>query len=509
MHDQDDGGFRIDLRRNVRFSARRWLADTNATDSAIQFDEVPLGVGVGTHYAEIYLGLPPQKASVIIDTGSHMTALPCSSCIECGDHTDPPYEVRKSTTANYLTCAEYTGRCAECDANQCRVEQRYAEGSMWSALMVSEVCWIGPLQDDLSNAAYLVQKYGVRFPIGCQTKETGLFITQKENGIMGMSQDPNTIVPFLVQAGVLQRKLFSICFADAGGTMVLGGVDPRLHLAPPMYTPLQTTSGWFTVEVLDILIGNTSLGLAPSYYNTGRGVIVDSGSTDTYFPASVQSTFAALYLKLAGRVYHEDESIKLTPAAQRLLPNIQIVLRGNATGSSVVLTIPPTQYLTASPDDGTVTNNIHFTEHSGGVLGASTMMNFDVIFDMEAQAVGFAPSHCGLGPSVGDTHPAISRGQWTDKTFWDSYGSIVSVALACSLFGVTIFLLRFVYRQCRQRQWTELALADDGTPRHAVSPIGVHDEEAGDVPLRTPASPQRKLSRSPELHRIQELDDDE
>ena len=30
-----------------------------------------------THYAELHFGIPPQKASVIVDTGSHLTAMPC------------------------------------------------------------------------------------------------------------------------------------------------------------------------------------------------------------------------------------------------------------------------------------------------------------------------------------------------------------------------------------------------------------------------------------------------
>jgi hypothetical protein len=35
--------------------------------------------GRRTHYAEIYMGIPAQRASVIVDTGSHLTALPCST----------------------------------------------------------------------------------------------------------------------------------------------------------------------------------------------------------------------------------------------------------------------------------------------------------------------------------------------------------------------------------------------------------------------------------------------
>lgn len=41
---------------------------------------VPLHAGYGTHYAYLYVGTPAQRVSVIIDTGSHWTAFPCTGC---------------------------------------------------------------------------------------------------------------------------------------------------------------------------------------------------------------------------------------------------------------------------------------------------------------------------------------------------------------------------------------------------------------------------------------------
>lgn len=41
---------------------------------------VPLHAGYGTHFAYLYVGTPAQRVSVIIDTGSHWTAFPCTGC---------------------------------------------------------------------------------------------------------------------------------------------------------------------------------------------------------------------------------------------------------------------------------------------------------------------------------------------------------------------------------------------------------------------------------------------
>jgi hypothetical protein len=45
----------------------------------------PLFEGMGTHYSFIWVGTPPQRVSVIMDTGSHHTAFPCTGC-KCGKH---------------------------------------------------------------------------------------------------------------------------------------------------------------------------------------------------------------------------------------------------------------------------------------------------------------------------------------------------------------------------------------------------------------------------------------
>ena len=53
-----------------RLSAGDKPADTSEEDT-------PLYQGIGTHYANIFVGTPPQRVSVIVDTGSHHTAFPC------------------------------------------------------------------------------------------------------------------------------------------------------------------------------------------------------------------------------------------------------------------------------------------------------------------------------------------------------------------------------------------------------------------------------------------------
>ena len=67
-------------------------------------DEAPLFIGTGTHYVNFFVGTPPQRVSVIVDTGSHYTAFPCNGCGGCGTHTDTYYDQKKSSTSEELKC---------------------------------------------------------------------------------------------------------------------------------------------------------------------------------------------------------------------------------------------------------------------------------------------------------------------------------------------------------------------------------------------------------------------
>ena len=46
----------------------------------------PLYPGYGTHFSYVWVGTPGQRQSVIIDTGSHYTAFPCTGCSQVAKH---------------------------------------------------------------------------------------------------------------------------------------------------------------------------------------------------------------------------------------------------------------------------------------------------------------------------------------------------------------------------------------------------------------------------------------
>lgn len=102
-------GFTLQLHRGAAPVRRR-------RTQVVPGEVVPLKPGLGTHFAWVYAGTPPQRASVITDTGSSLMAFPCSGCDGCGHHTDEPFQTRNSSTLAHVTCAAAPSifHCREC-----------------------------------------------------------------------------------------------------------------------------------------------------------------------------------------------------------------------------------------------------------------------------------------------------------------------------------------------------------------------------------------------------------
>jgi hypothetical protein len=64
-------------------------------------------ISMGYYFLDIYVGTPPQKSSLILDTASGVTALPCEPCTQCGStHLNPRFKVNQSSTSKLLTCVQ-------------------------------------------------------------------------------------------------------------------------------------------------------------------------------------------------------------------------------------------------------------------------------------------------------------------------------------------------------------------------------------------------------------------
>jgi hypothetical protein len=407
-----------------------------------QYQAVPLAQGYGTHYTHLWVGSPKaQRQSVIVDTGSHYTAFPCKGCDNCGEehHTDPYYDPGMSVTFTPLSCSS-CALGATCKDFRCAFTQSYTEGSSWEAYQVQDVLHLGG-NDILASVDPSSQSYAIPFMFGCQTSENGLFVTQLADGIMGMSAHDMTITKQLYDQKKIQRKLFSLCFRRelatsrrgvTAGFMTVGGLDTKMDRSPMIFAKNTATSGWFTVYVKNIFIrvgGGQSatsklegdqhvlkIPLSLNAINSGKGVIVDSGTTDTYLHKRISKSFVSVWKQVTKKEYTHS-GIILSDAQLRRLPTILVQCRafdyrpdpslgspmdvigfaGSLDPSSpndLLIAIPAINYMEYSPTTNLYTSRLYFTETQGGVLGANAMQGHNVVFDWENGRVGFAESSC-------------------------------------------------------------------------------------------------------------------
>jgi hypothetical protein len=276
--------------------------------------------------------------------------------------------------------------------------------------------------------------------IGCQTEVTGLFKTQLADGIMGMCDGKQAFWHQMFRAHKIRQKIFSLCYTrpphalregSEAGAITLGGTDKRLHDKSPMvYTTIVGTSselgedegisGYYDVHVREMYLregkGGDSAESSDSNaviiklngaaaINDEGGVIVDSGTTDTYFSQIIKTQLRANWQKLAGLDWSHDK-MTLTQNEVAKLPTLLMQFAGdeemnravadthgngepnNIPGLAgdldknypydVIIAVPASHYMEAL-SDGTVMNRVYDTETDGSVLGANTMVGHDVM----------------------------------------------------------------------------------------------------------------------------------
>ncbi|KAL8474301.1 hypothetical protein ACS0TY_030943 [Phlomoides rotata] len=218
------------------------------------------------YYGEIGIGTPPQKFTVVFDTGSSNLWVPSAKCyfsVACLFHS----KYKSSRSSTY----KKNGKSAAI---------HYGTGSI-----------SGFFSQDHIELGDLVVK-GQDFIEA--TKEPGIiFVAAKFDGILGLGFQEisvGNVVPVwynMVNQGLVKEPVFSFWLnrkgdEQDGGELVFGGVDPNHFKGEHTYVPV-TQKGYWQFDMGEVLIGGETTG----YCSEGCSAIADSGTSLLAGPTTV------------------------------------------------------------------------------------------------------------------------------------------------------------------------------------------------------------------------------
>ncbi|GKV15970.1 hypothetical protein SLEP1_g26690 [Rubroshorea leprosula] len=210
------------------------------------------------YYGDIAIGTPPQKFTVIFDTGSSNLWVPSSKCyfsVACFFHSK--YKAGKSSTY------KKNGKPASI---------QYGTGAISGFFSYDNVAVGGLVVKDQEFIE--------------ATKEPGLtFLAAKFDGILGLGFQELSVgkaVPVwysMIKQGIIKEPVFSFWLnrnteEEEGGEIVFGGVDPRHYKGQHTFVPV-TQKGYWEFDMGDVLIGDKPTG----YCSGGCAAIADSGTS--------------------------------------------------------------------------------------------------------------------------------------------------------------------------------------------------------------------------------------
>ncbi|KAL0542931.1 hypothetical protein IC582_018012 [Cucumis melo] len=230
-------------------------------------DNVPLKNYLDAqYYGEIGIGTPPQKFTVIFDTGSSNLWVPSSKCV--------------FSLACFFHARYQSGRSSTYKKNGTSAAIQYGSGAI-AGFFSSDNVRVGDVvvrNQDLIEATSM---------------SSMTFMAAKFDGILGLGfQEISTggAVPVwynMVKQKLVKEQVFSFWLnrnakEEEGGELVFGGVDPKHFKGQHTYVPV-TNKGYWQFDIGDILIG----GETTKYCASGCSAIADSGTSLLAGPSDI------------------------------------------------------------------------------------------------------------------------------------------------------------------------------------------------------------------------------
>nr|XP_034979914.1 embryonic pepsinogen-like isoform X1 [Zootoca vivipara]XP_034979915.1 embryonic pepsinogen-like isoform X2 [Zootoca vivipara] len=321
--------------------------------AALVADEPLLNSLDTEYYGTIYIGTPPQKFTVVFDTGSSNLWVPSVYC------SSPACRKHQRFNPSWSSTFQST---------QQTISIQYGTGSMEGYLGYDTVKVSGLSVSDQ--------------PFGLSSSEPGIiFLYSEFDGILGLGY-PNIAVDEvtpvfdnMVEQGLVQQNLFSVYLnREASGSMVIfGGVDHSYFTGPINWIPV-TQEGYWQIAVDSILVNGQTIACSG-----GCQAIVDTGTSLLAGPGYEISKLQNAIGATAAQYGQYDIDCSNLPD----MPDVVFVING------IQYPLTPSAYTNQVTQAG-CTSGFQNTSGDLWILGDVFIREYYSIFDRENNQVGLA-----------------------------------------------------------------------------------------------------------------------
>ena len=248
--------------------------------------------------------------------------------------------------------------------------------------------------------------------MGCAEQETGLFQSQKADGIIGMSprkNDPKNanIVNLMKTQGLTQDNIYSICLGLDGGSFNINDWNSEFHITNEKKIILDLKnydwSNFIQIPIDNIFIGGEQVNYDFSVYkfSSFSHAFLDTGTTMTYFPQN-------LYLKIQNNFdnFCKKENENCFSSSFENCYSKSFLSKSD---SEIIKTFPilkfeienylfewlPENYLIITDNEVCLGFEKEENSYSNTItLGGTFMRNYDFLIDTDKNLLGIVKSNC-------------------------------------------------------------------------------------------------------------------
>ena len=443
--------------------------------------------GLNYYYTNLYLGENMEKQTYILDTGSSVTTSPCSKCTKCGKHLNNYFSVENTDEllCNDNKCKIVKSHCGS--KNRCSFQTSYSEGSSLEGVFVNKLIRFDK-EDNLSEGKYA--------PIGCTTSETHLFLTQQADGIMGLANNENNFISIMNKVGALNNSIFGLCLDLRGGYFSIGEINNTFHKEKISYVKMERSSMFYSIGINDIFVQNKIIN---SFKKTKYQVVIDSGTTISYFPKEVFNEIVDVVQKICnsyedknscgkysydkdlGPCFIFDDIQKLEKGVFNYWPNFSFILSNEYNFKWF-----SKNYFFNDTTKKTVRACMGFNHQLGKfTMGSTWMIGHEIIFDIINRKIGFVEAYCDKNNTnrsidyfgVEDGYNPKNYEKISKKSFFDFFvnenmlGFYIFVTII--LFFVIIYLIVVLinFKKRKKNPWIWFLRKDDYNQDESFIPL--------------------------------------